>query len=1013
MLVCSHCGQENPPGAGFCNACGGLLSDQRAAGVLKTVTVLFCDMVGSTSLGDCADPELLREAMSRYHAELRAAIERNGGTVEKFIGDAVMALFGLPQTHEDDALRAARAALEARAAVQALGLQVRIGINTGEVFAGGGETLVTGDAVNVAARLEQAAGPGEVLIGEATESLVRGLIRAEPIEPLTLRGKAEPVRAHRLLEVDPGGSSFARRDEGAFVGRERELETLRSLLTTTTVERSPRLATIMGPPGIGKSRLVRELVRRADARVLIGRCLSYGQGITYWPLAEIVAQVGNVDAALGGDQAAEFAAARIAAALGTGGATASSEEIAWAFRRLFETLAQAGPLIVVLNDIHWAEPTLLDLVEYISTFARDAGLLLLCTGRPELLDARPGWAALGPNATMIALKPLARAETVALVEELGGSSVETQAIVEAANGNPFFVEQLIAHKAESAGRAPKIPPTIQAVLAARIDGLEPEERAVIERASVEGRVFHLSSVRELLPESARPGLGGHLLSLVRKEFIRPDRAQLPGDDAFRFDHTLIRDAAYESIPKRVRGDLHERVADWLESRLGEDAPREILAYHLEQAHRYRVELLLQDGHTDALALRVGRLLGEAGRKAHARGDDAATRALLERAARLLPEADPLVPELLAVLGSSIYQAGDAQLALEYLRRAQSVAAPTEQRGVWLRARMDELAILVRIDPTQGTEGALLEAKEAIAELERLGDAESLARAWRAVIEIGFVRSNFALVGEASSQLLECATTADIRRDAVWAVRGLAAALAYGTTPVEEAIVRAEQGLARFPQEGAGEDHLAELYAFAGRHEDAGRAIERSRQRSLELGQKIEHAYASQEHGWIALLVGSPERVEPDLRASAQMLEEAGESSGLAGVAVVLAAVLYRLARFDESEAWLERAKRAIQPEDVLGQADWRALQAKLLARTGRAEEALRLSGEAIDLARRTDGLPFLGDYLFSRAEVLLLLGQEEAARPVLEEALAVYQRKGIIPSIARTRALLAQPGAAV
>ncbi|MEP7158848.1 MAG: adenylate/guanylate cyclase domain-containing protein, partial [Chloroflexota bacterium] len=824
MPVCPRCGHGNLHHAHFCSACGAPLADRRDAGVRKTVTVLFCDLVGSTALGDRSDPEVLRETMGRYQAEMRSTLERHGGTVEKFIGDAVMAVFGFPQAHEDDALRAARAALEARAAVDGLGLQVRIGINTGEVVAGAGETFISGDAVNVAARLEQTAEAGEVLIGEATEVLLRDIVRTAAIEPRVVKGKAAPVRAHRLLEIAPPISADGRQINSPFIGRGHELETLERTLASTVVERQPRLVTIVGPPGIGKSRLVHELVSRTQARVLIGRCLSYGEGVTYRPLEEIVAKVGDVRTALGGDDEAQFAVARIEAALGMAAASASSEEIAWAFRRLFEALAQQAPLIVLFDDIHWAEPTLLDLVEYIASFANGVPLLLVCTARPDLFDARPAWASPRPNATVVALEPLAANETAALVARIGGAPEEAQArIAAAAEGNPLFIEQLLAHEAERGGAAFTIPPTIQALLAARIDGLEPEQRAVIGRASIEGRLFHLGSVRELLPEGDRAGLGGQLLALMRKEIVRPDRAQLPGDDGFRFTHILIRDAAYESIPKRLRSDLHERLADWLQERLGDDASAEILAYHLEQAHRYRSELRIEDEHTTELAVRAGHLLAAAGRSAHARGDDAATGSLLGRATVLLPDHDVLVPSLLALLGSSVYQAGDAPRALEYLQRAQAAAALTGQRSVELRARMDELAIQVGVDPTQGTEDALAQAQGAIAALEQLGDTEALGRAWRAVIEIGFVRSNFALVAEASGRLLECARVTGIRRDAVWAVRGLAAALVYGPAPVEQAIDEALAALAEFASEGAGEDHLAELYAYAGRHEDAERA----------------------------------------------------------------------------------------------------------------------------------------------------------------------------------------------
>jgi len=1009
VRVCARCGQENPEGARFCNACAAPLHAEAPAGIRKTVTVLFCDLVGSTSLGDRADPELLRELMGRYHAELRTILERHGGTVEKFVGDAAMAVFGVPQAHEDDALRAVRAAAEMRDAVGRLGLEARIGVNTGEVVAGQGETLVTGDAVNVAARLEQAASADEILIGEATERLVREAVRVDRTEPLTLKGKPEPVPAYRLLELLPDVPAFTRPIEAPFVRRERELETLERVLASATGERKPQLCTIVGPPGIGKSRLARELIQRSQARVLVGRCLSYGEGITYWPLGEVVSQLGDLSSALGDDGDAELAAFRIAAALGTTDTGASSEEIAWGFRELFEALARERQLIVVFDDIHWAEATLLDLIEYVSAFASDAPLLLICLARPDLFELRPAWATSKPNATLVTLEPLAASQTETLVDELRDVPEQTKArIVGAAEGNPLFVEQLVAMQAGSGEDELVIPPTIQALLAARIDRLEPKERAVIERASIEGRTFHRGSVQELLPEHARAGVGGYLMGLVRKEFIHPDRSQLPGDDGFRFGHVLIRDAAYASIPKKLRAELHERFADWLESRLGDDAPDEILGYHLERAYRYRVELGSEDEPARELALRAGLLLAAAGRRAHARGDDGAARSLLGRVTRLLPDGYHELPSLLALLGSSTFEGGDAPGALETLQRAQAAAAAAGQRGVELRARMDELAILRGTGPGEEGATALAEAEAAIAELEQLDDAESLARVWRAIMEIGFLRSDFGLVGEASSHLLECARRAGIRREEVWGVRGLAAALTYGPAPVEEAIARVEQALADFPRERAGEDHLALLYAFAGRHEDAEQAMDRSRRVRMELGQEIDHAGLSLDLTWIALLAGRPERAEPELRAAAEVLERGGEQGFLASVAALLAEVLYRLGRDEEAEEWTRRSERATSPEDVEAQAYWRGIRAKVLARRGEAEEALRLSAEAVEWVHRSDSLPVIGDCLSDRAEVLRLLGRRDEARPFLEEALAVYERKGIVPSIERVRVLLAE-----
>ncbi len=584
---------------------------------------------------------------------------------------------------------------------------------------------------------------------------------------------------------------------------------------------------------------------------------------------------------------------------------------------------------------------------------------------------------------------------------------ETKArIIEAAEGNPLFVEQLVAMQAESGELV--IPPTIQALLAARIDRLEAEERAVIERASIEGRLFHRGSVQELLPEHTRPGLGRHLMTLVRKGFIRPDRAQLPGDDGFRFAHNLIRDAAYDSLPKRLRADLHERFTDWLGSKLGDEAPEEILGYHLEQAHRYLVELGAGDGHAHELAIRAGHSLGAAGRRAFERGDDGAARSLLERAARLANDADHELPSLLALLGSSIYEGGDMPAALETLRRAQAVAAASGQRAIELRARMDEVAILRGTSSRQDSAPALAEVEAAIDELERLGDAESLARAWRAVIEIGFLRSDFGLVGEASSSLLECARRAGIRREEVWAVRGLAAALTYGPAPVPEAITRVELALADLPQERAGEDHLALLYAFAGREADAERAMEQSLRVPKELGQEIDHASLSLDHTWMRLLAGRPELAEPELMAAIEVLERAGEEGFLASVSALLAEVLYRLGRYEEAEEWTLRSEAAAPQDDVEAQALWRTARAKVLARRGEADDASRLSTEAIEWALRSDNLQEIGDCLFDRAEVLRLLGRQDEARAALEEALAVYERKGIVPSVAQTRALLSE-----
>ena len=539
-MICPACGAENPAGARFCNACGAPLPGDAVRDVRKVVTVLFCDVTGSTAMGERLDPEQLRGVMSDYFAVARAAIERHGGTVEKFIGDAVMAVFGVPTVREDDALRAVRAALELRDAAQ---VDVRIGVNTGEVVTGAGDTLVTGDAVNVAARLEQAAGVGEVLIGGPTFALVRDAVDAELVAPVEAKGKSEPVTAYRVGSLT-GESSFARRLDAPLVGRERERDQLDDAWERARTERACVQFTILGSAGVGKSRLVSEFLSGVEGSIISGRCLSYGEGITYWPVVEAVKQ-------LLGDEPAPNAS--IAALLGDGDAAA--EDIALAVRRLFESSARERPLVVYFDDLQWAEPTFLDLIEHVTDWSRDAPLLVLCSARPDLLELRPAWGGGKLNSTTVLLEPLNERETAELIERLLGSAQLSigmrERIADGAEGNPLFVEQMLAMVQDSRGEEISVPPTIQALLSARLDQLPNGERSALERGAVEGQVFHRGAVQALAPDDA--SVPAQLLGLVRKELVRPTAATLPEDDAFRFRHLLIRDAAYDALPKATRG----------------------------------------------------------------------------------------------------------------------------------------------------------------------------------------------------------------------------------------------------------------------------------------------------------------------------------------------------------------------------------------------------------------------------------------------------------------------------
>jgi class 3 adenylate cyclase len=618
-VTCPACGAENRADARFCDSCGAALGVESVEH-RKVVTVLFCDVVGSTALGESADPEALRALLARYFGQMRGIVESHGGTVEKFIGDAVMAVFGVPVVHEDDALRALRAAIEMRDALPELGIEGRIGVNTGEVVTGTEERLATGDAVNVAARLEQAADSGEILVGEETVRLARDAAETEPVEPLTLKGKSEPVPAYRLIAASH--EAPARRLDAPMVGRKRELAALREAWERARAETRCELVTVLGPPGVGKSRLTTELIAGAGVRVVRGRCLPYGEGITYWPVVEVVKQLADVEVE---PQAAES----IRSLLGDDVPT-TREEIAWAFRKLLEA---AAPLVVVFDDIQWGEETFLDLVEHVGLLSAGASILLLCCARPELLDRRPGWP------VTLRLEPLPADACELLIEDrLAGRRIGDDLrgrILRAAGGNPLFVEEMVAMLGRATDAEVVVPPTIQALLAARLDQLEPEERLVLERGSVEGEVFHRGAVQVLAPDEQR--VTTRLAVLVRKEFVRPDRSQFPGDDGFRFRHLLIRDAAYDALPKAVRAELHERFAGWLLEHAGNLIEAdEVMGYHLEQAHRYRTELGLLGAETTALALRAGELLASASGRALLRDDLRAAVNLLERAVALLP-----------------------------------------------------------------------------------------------------------------------------------------------------------------------------------------------------------------------------------------------------------------------------------------------------------------------------------------------------------------------------------------
>ncbi|HEY4871216.1 MAG TPA: adenylate/guanylate cyclase domain-containing protein, partial [Candidatus Dormibacteraeota bacterium] len=946
--------------------------------------MVFSDLVGSTELGERLDPESIRHLMSRYFGEMQAVLQRHGGTVQKFIGDAIMAVFGVPAVHEDDALRAVRAVVEMGERLRVLNeeidrrwhvrLRVRTGINTGEVVAGDpsrDQNLVLGDTVNVAARLEQAAAPDEVLLGERTWSLAREAIDAEPIAPLTVKGKSEALPAWRLIDVKSRVATPRGRSNSPFLGRTEELLALRRALERATDERTCVLATIVGPPGIGKSRLVGEFTEAVGlgTRVVSGHCLPYGEGITFWPLAEIVNDVGAgnlpgaIKALVGHD--AGMVTERIAAAIGSAESPGSPAEIFWAFRKLFEAMAREKPLIIVVDDIHWAEPTLLDLLEYMIEFSSNAPILSLCVARAELLESRPSWAVPRLNASLIQLQPISESDATTLIERLSTqkfSSAARARVAEAAEGNPLFIEQLLALNADvdPSDGAIVVPPTIHALLAARIDRLEPADRAVIERAAIEGRTFHRGAVVELLGEEARANVAASLISLARKDFIRPDQSLFVGDDGFRFVHMLIRDAAYEAVPKQLRANLHERFALWLEGAAGKDRAdyEEILAYHLEQAHRYHAELGRTD-QADRLAQQAGKQLAAVGLRALARGDMPAAIGLLSRAANVFPKDDPGRVRLLPELGTALVDAGELARAGTVLQEAIDRAQATGDQLVQCRATVASLGLRYWTRRAVADDLASL-AEEAAAACARLGDELGLARSW---LVIGLIRQQFGWRAsyEAYEEALGHARRAKAPREESAALMWLLIGAWAGPTQAAEGIRRCREILQQpvtRTVEAMAKIELGCFLAACGEFDEARSSYAHGRALLEDLGQRLLAAGTSQELFDLEMLAGNPAAAEQRLRESCETLEQFGDQSFLGSSLGCLAEAIYAQGRFSEAEQMSRRAEAvgAADPSDLDAQFRWRAVLGKVLAQRGEFDAGEAMVRAAAKLIQKTDWL---------------------------------------------------------
>jgi predicted ATPase/class 3 adenylate cyclase len=1004
----------------------------------KMVTVVFVDVTDSTQLTSGFDPEWLRRVLLRYFDMTSDVLRRHGGTVEKFIGDAVMAVFGVPAVHEDDALRAVRAAAELQAEIERLNreleqergvrLQIRTGVNSGEVVAAtttGEYGLVTGDAVNVAARLQQAADPGEILIGDATKRLARDAVVVEEVE-LAVRGKREPVAAWRLLEVVEGAPAFARRFDVPLVGRSREIAQLRLAFDRVVEERTNYLFTILGTAGIGKSRLAAELVKTLTgvATIVSGRCLAYGQGITYWPLREIVQDLtrdrpeGGIVTLLEGEEDRDAIVARVSGAIGRSDVGGTAEETFWAVRRLFEAVARERPLVVVFEDIHWAEPTLLDLIDHLAEWSRDAPILLLCLARPELLEHRPSWAGGKLNSASLMLDSLTDDEADALIDNLVGDDVLVgtreltadlrKQITEKGGGNPLFVEQMVALLAQTSDiTGVEVPPTIQTLLAARLDGLSDGERAVIERAAVVGTRFWHGAVVDLLPAELREEVPEALGTLVRKELIRVDPTEIAGEQGYRFRHILIRDAAYTAIAMGVRADLHEQFANFIETTAHGwlTEVEEIVGYHLEQAYQHRTQLASLDDHAADLAARAARHLAAAGGRALARGDVSAAANLLSRTAALLPPNSAERIQLLPALGAALVVAGELSQAEAVLSEAMAAGAATGNRRVELHAQLEHAFLRALTDPDASVDQLRRVAEDALPELEAMGDDLGVAKTWRRLADVHWMTSRWGEQERALERALVYAEQAGDARETESILMRLAMALYWGSTPAPEAIKRAEQALARTQGNPAVEStflvSLAGLKAMSDHFEEARALLERGERIAEELGFKLWFAGFSLVSADVELLAGDPAAGETRLRRGYDLLKKVGERGVLSTVASRLARTVYAQRRYDEAERLAKTSEQLGGRGDTASRIESRSIRAKVLAQRGSFDEAEDLAREAVELAQQTDDIGSQATAIRDLAEVLELAGKSEDVTSLVHRARELFEQKG---NVVATRA---------
>jgi class 3 adenylate cyclase/tetratricopeptide (TPR) repeat protein len=1074
MPTCPSCGNEITPPQRYCPHCGNRLIAAPPAEQFNILTVVFCDVVRSTELGRQLEDLPMRRVMDRYAEIVRRVFVGHGGSVGKRHGDGFMVAFGMPELHEDDAVRAVRAASELRAALReldeelrgerGLSLKVRVGVNTGTVLvrdAGAVEDEVTGEAVNVARRFEQAAGPDQILIGAATYRLVADAVRAEKADPIVIDGVREPQDVWRLLEFLPDRPARMRRLDAPLIGRDCEHGLLLGMFKRVEAERSCHLVTVLGSAGVGKSRLVDEFVSGLGDRaaVLRGHCLAYGDSTALWPMVEIVRQAAGVAptdpldrvherlADLGaGQDRGELIARRVAQVLGLGRDQRPGlpKDTFWALRRLLETLARRRPLVVLIDDLQWAEPTLMDAIEHVVEAARDTPIMLICMARPdELLPRREHWQGGKVNAWSFLLSPLGEREGEQLVGHLLGGRVDPAAqahITAWAQGFPLIVEELVANlrdegrlrsvdghwelrleddgaerphvgagAREETDRRTRVsvPDSIQALLLARLARLDPGWRAIIERAAVVGEQFHNRDIEVLSPGSSAKDVATSLEELVRLDLVRRDHTPAavplpPGSgDSYRFRHIMIRTVAYDRMPDDQRAELHERYAGWLEQNTEDRRSQfdELVGYHLYEAYRYAYKLNPRDHRTDDLARRTGERHAAAGLRAAIRGDNQLTVTWLGRAARLLPADHPTRLEVLRPLAEALQAGGELTDAMLAYEEIASAATAVGDDGLAAHATLGRLAVAAQNDTGRFLEEGRDEIERAIPVFDRLDDPLGLAKAWHLLAFRDWARGRLTSARSAADRARAFAGEAGDHQWEARIVGLLGLVLYWGPAPLDEVERHCQEALTfarRTGMRALEADALtvqARVAAARGDFENAKQLVESARGITDDLGLLTQAADAIST-AIIEQLRGELDAAEAALRDAYQTVEDMGGVGPQANVAGMLARVLLLHGRMDEAEE-MTRTCELLAPDHQLdAQIKWRAIRAVVLARRGEPEQAEELAREAIGLADDSDQVDSRAEAHVDLAEVLRLGGRRREAARELELAVWLYKEKG-------------------